>query len=142
METISLLNQNPDYYILWAYGLYIPITLFLTFYVARKLFKNGIVYMRDIFQGREELAISTNRLFETGFYLLNIGFALWILQMNNIDSSRDLVESLSQKVGGFSIYLGLALFLNLFLFFRGKKVARINRENQERMLQRTSPQGI
>lgn len=142
METISLLNQNPDYYILWAYGLYIPITLFLTFYVARKLFKNGIVYMRDIFHGREELALSTNRLFETGFYLLNIGFALWILQMNNIDSSRDLVESLSQKVGGFSIYLGLALFLNLFLFFRGKKVARINRENRERMLQRTSPQGI
>lgn len=142
METISQIPQNPDYYILWAYGIYIPITLFLTLYVARKLFKNGIVYMRDIFHGREELAISTNRLFETGFYLLNIGFALWILRMNYIDSSRDLVEALSQKVGGFSIYLGIVLFLNLFLFFRGKKVARINRENRERMQQRTTPQGI
>lgn len=124
--------ENPDYYTLLAYGIYIPITLFLTFYVARKLFKNGIVYMRDIFHGREELALSTNRLFETGFYLLNIGFALWILEMNYIDSSRDLVEALSQKVGGFSIYLGLALFFNLFLFFRGKKAARLSQEIRER----------
>lgn len=135
METISQIHQNPDYYILWAYGIYIPITLLLTFYVARKLFKNGLVYMRDIFHGREELAISTNKLFETGFYLLNIGFALWILEMNYLDSSRDMVEALSQKIGGFSIYLGVVLFLNLFLFFRGKKAARISREIKERQQQ-------
>ena len=131
MNTISTI-ENPDFFILLAYGFYIPITLLLTFYVARKLFKNGLVYMRDIFQGREELAVSTNRLFETGFYLLNIGFALWILEMNYINSSRDLVEALSQKVGGFSIYLGVVLFFNLFLFFRGKKVSRLNREMRER----------
>ena len=113
--------ENPDFYTLWAYGIYIPVTVALTIYVSRKLFKNGLVYMRDIFQGREELALSTNRLFETGFYLLNIGFALWILEMHYLDSTRDLVESLSQKVGGFSIYLGVVLFLNLFLFFRGKR---------------------
>ncbi len=124
--------ENPDFYTLWAYGFYIPITLILTYYVARKLFKNGLVYMRDIFHGREELALSTNRLFETGFYLLNIGYALWILEMNYIDSTRDLVEALSEKVGGFSIYLGAVLFLNLFLFFKGKKAARISREQRER----------
>lgn len=135
MNVITPLTDNPDYYILWAYGIYIPITLLLTFYVARKLFKNGLVYMRDIFHGREELAISTNKLFETGFYLLNIGFALWILEMNYLDSSRDMVEALSQKIGGFSIYLGVVLFLNLFLFFRGKKAARISREIKERQQQ-------
>ena len=127
--------ENPDFYTLWAYGIYIPVTVALTIYVSRKLFKNGLVYMRDIFQGREELALSTNRLFETGFYLLNIGFALWILEMHYLDSTRDLVESLSQKVGGFSIYLGVVLFLNLFLVLRGKKAARINREIRERQQQ-------
>lgn len=124
--------ENPDFFTLWAYAIYIPLTLLLTFYVARKLFKNGLVYMRDIFSGREELAVSTNRLFETGFYLLNIGFALWIMEMRYIDSTRELMEGLSHKVGGFSIYLGAVLFLNLFLFFRGKKAARINREMRER----------
>jgi len=135
MNTVELITRDPDFYILWAYAIYIPITVGLTLYVARKLFKNGIVYMRDIFHGKEELAISTNRLFETGFYLLNIGFALWILEMNYLDSTRDTIEALSQKVGGFSIYLGVVLFLNLFLFFRGKKAARINREFRERQAQ-------
>jgi hypothetical protein len=138
MNDFSLLTENPDYYILWAYVIYIPSALLLTFYVARKLFKNGIVYMRDIFHGREELALSTNKLFETGFYLLNIGFALWILEMNYLDSTRDLVEALSQKIGGFSIYLGAILFFNLFLFFRGKKAARISREIQDQRELRAS----
>lgn len=131
MNTIVPID-NPDFYTLWAYAIYIPLTLILTFYVARKLFKNGLVYMRDIFSGREELAVSTNRLFETGFYLLNIGFALWIMEMRYINSMRELMEGLSHKVGGFSIYLGVVLFFNLFLFFRGKKAARISQELRER----------
>ena len=36
---------------------------------------------------------------------------------------NELVERLSYKIGGFSIYLGLMLFLNLYFFFRGKRKA-------------------
>jgi F0F1-type ATP synthase assembly protein I len=36
------------------------------------------------------------------------------------------MEELSSKLGGFSIYLGITLFFNLFLFFRGKKKAKEN----------------
>ena len=82
-----------------AYAIYIPIALVLTWLVARNLFKNGLVYMRDIFNGREEIAVSTNQLFKTGFYLLNVGFALWILKMTYLDSSQKLIEALSQKIG-------------------------------------------
>ena len=80
--------------------------------------------MLDIFKGREEIANATNKLFETGFYLLNFGFALMILKMNMYDNSYQvLIEKLSYKIGGFSIYLGLMLFLNLYFFFRGKRKA-------------------
>ncbi len=81
--------------------------------------------MLDIFRGRSEIALSTNRLFETGFYLLNIGCALHIIEMNldRESSYQKLVEELSYKVGGFSIYLGIMLFINLYLFFRGKRKA-------------------
>ena len=80
--------------------------------------------MLDIFKGREEIANATNKLFETGFYLLNLGFALMILEMNMYDNSYQvLIEKLSYKIGGFSIYLGIMLFLNLFFFFRGKRKA-------------------
>jgi F0F1-type ATP synthase assembly protein I len=34
-----------------------------------------------------------------------------------------MIEELSSKIGGFSIYLGIMLFINLYLFFRGKRKA-------------------
>jgi len=111
-----------------AYYIYLPIAIALTFYVATILFNNSKVYMRDIFNNREEIAISTNSLFRIGFYLLNLGFALFILPISEIlDNNQRLIEALSLKIGGFSIYLGFMLFVNLFLFFRGKKVAKMKR---------------
>ena len=110
--------------ILIGYAIYLPIALFLTYYVSKTLFKNSKIYMLDIFKGREEIANATNKLFETGFYLLNLGFALMILEMNMYDDTYQvLIEKLSYKIGGFSIYLGLMLFLNLYFFFRGKRKA-------------------
>ncbi|PXY43967.1 hypothetical protein [Flavobacterium hydrophilum] len=111
--------------ILIGYSIYLPIALFLTYYVSKTLFKNGKIFMLDIFKGREDIADATNRLFETGFYLLNIGFALMILQLQlGQDSYQELIEKLSYKIGGFSIYLGVMLFFNLYFFFRGKRKAK------------------
>ncbi len=110
--------------ILIGYAIYLPIALFLTYYVSKTLFRNSKIYMLDIFKGREEIANATNKLFETGFYLLNLGFALMILEMNMYDDTYQiLIEKLSYKIGGFSIYLGIMLFLNLYFFFRGKRKA-------------------
>jgi len=43
-----------------------------------------------------------------------------------------LIEELSYKIGGFTIYLGLMLFLNLYFFFRGKRKAR-ETQTEERL---------
>ncbi|RLJ76629.1 hypothetical protein [Pedobacter alluvionis] len=113
--------------ILIGYAFYLPIALFLTFYVSKTLFKNSKIYMLDIFKGREEIANATNKLFETGFYLLNIGFALLIMKITiSANDYRSLVEALSSKIGGFAIYLGIMLFINLYFFFRGKRKAKEN----------------
>lgn len=120
--------------ILIGYAIYLPIALFLTYYVSKTLFKNSKIYMLDIFKGREEIANATNKLFETGFYLLNLGFALMILEIYLYkDSYQELIEKLSYKIGGFSIYLGIMLFLNLFFFFRGKRKAS-QAQTEQRMV--------
>ena len=109
-----------------AYLIYLPVIIVLTWYVAHTLFKNSKVFMLDIFSGKEQIAYSTNTLFETGFYLLNLGFALLIMEVSfQIESSRSLVEILSSKVGGFAIYLGIMLFFNLYLFFRGRRISKM-----------------
>jgi hypothetical protein len=122
-----------------AYAIYLPVVIFLTLFVAKTLFKNGKVFMLDIFRGREEIAFATNKLFEVGFYLMNIGFALLILKMSY--APRDVqstIEVLSYKIGGFSIYLGIMLFLNLYLFFRGKSKSKENMQRNA-MLKMTPP---
>lgn len=113
--------------ILIGYAIYLPIAIGLTIYVSKTLFKNSLVYMTDIFKGKEEIANATNKLFETGFYLLNLGFALMILELYLYkDSYQELIEKLSYKIGGFAIYLGIMLFVNLYFFFRGKRKAKEN----------------
>ena len=108
-----------------AYLIYLPIVIVLTWYVAHVLFRNSKVFMNDIFNGKIDIATSTNRLFETGFYLLNLGFALKIMEIaGDIGNNRSMLEILSSKIGGFSIYLGIMLFLNMYLFFRGRRISR------------------
>ena len=88
-----------------TYLVYLPVVLLLTLYVARSLFKNGRVFMLDIFRGKTEIADSTNRLFEVGFYLINIGFALRIMEVNGYwaenlyDTNQEVVETLAGKIG-------------------------------------------
>jgi len=83
--------------------------------------------MTNIFKVKEEIAKATNKLFETGFYLLNLGFALMILELYLYkDSYQELIEKLSYKIGGFEIYLGIMLLVNLYFFLEEK-------EKQERI---------
>lgn len=112
-----------------GYFIYVPVALVLTYYVARTLFKNSTVFMLAIFKGQEDIAKATNTLFKVGFYLLNVGFALLILKISAYDFNetyQSLIEILSRKIGGFSIYLGMMLFFNMLLFFRGSKKSRAN----------------
>ena len=114
--------------IIIGYIIYLPIVIILTIYISKKLFKNGRLFMIDIFKGKEDIALATNKLFEIGFYLINIGFALYIMEIypgkTYEISYQTLMEILSKKIGGFTIYLGLMLFLNLFLFFRGRSKSK------------------
>jgi len=115
--------------IIIGYSIYLPVVITLTILVARSLFRNSMIYMLDIFNGREEIAVATNNLFKTGFYMLNIGFALYILEIQlYANSYQNLMELLSVKIGGFSIYLGIMLFLHLYLFFRGKRKSQEPKE--------------
>jgi len=114
--------------IIIAYATYLPIAILLTYYVARNLFRNSEIFMLEIFRGKKDIALATNKLFEIGFYLLNIGYVLLILKTTYINSYQDVIERVSFKLGGVSIYLGILLFFNLYLLFRGKKASKQNGE--------------
>ncbi|WP_405608492.1 hypothetical protein [Polaribacter sp. Asnod1-A03] len=109
-----------------AYIIYLPITIGLTTLVSQNLFKNSKIFMLDIFNQKAEIAMATNKLFKIGFYLLNIGFALRIIKISNLINYTDLVETLSSKVGGFSIYLGIVMIAFILFFLKGRKASKEN----------------
>lgn len=115
------MNTNLE---LIAYLIYLPIAIGLTTFVSNNLFKNSRIFMLDIFNQKEEIALATNKLFKIGFYLLNIGFALRIIKIYNLNGYKDLVESLSEKIGGFSVYLGIVMVLFIILFLKGRKASK------------------
>ncbi|WP_080779795.1 hypothetical protein [Chryseobacterium phocaeense] len=110
-----------------AYMIYLPIVIALTVLVSQFLFKNSKTFMIDIFHQKKDIAMATNSLFKIGFYLLNIGFALCIIEFFQIETIERLVVALSKKIGGFSIYLGIMMLFNLLLFLKGRKHA-MNKE--------------
>lgn len=110
-----------------AYMIYLPIVITLTVFVSQFLFQNSKTFMIDIFHQKEDIAMATNSLFKIGFYLLNIGFALCIIEFYEINTLESLVVDMSEKIGKFSIYLGIMMLLNLLLFLKGRKHA-INKE--------------
>ena len=53
--------------ILIGYLIYLPIAIGLTLFVSKILFKNGRLFMIEIFHGKQEIALATNQLFKMGF---------------------------------------------------------------------------
>lgn len=109
-----------------AYIIYLPITIGLTTLVSQHLFKNSKIFMLDIFNQKVEIAMATNKLFKIGFYLLNIGFAMRIIKIYGLVDYKDLVETLSSKIGGFSIYLGIVMIAFILFFLKGRKASKEN----------------
>lgn len=113
--------------IIIAYFVYLPIVIGLTIFVSKRLFESGKSFMIEIFRGQENIALATNKLFKVGFYLVNIGMGLILMKITNNSyniGNQTLIEVMGLKIGSFSMYLGIMLFLNLFLFLRGRKVTR------------------
>ncbi len=111
-------------YIISTYVTYLVVTIALTIWVAKTLFKNGKVFLIDIFHGNKELADSVNNLLLVGFYLINIGYAVYTLQVHSsIVNPQEMIEMLSVKVGFIILLLGAMHFFNLFVFFKLRKKA-------------------
>ena len=102
-----------------TYAVYLLISVALTIWVARTLYKRGAIFLVDAFHGNSELADSVNHLLVVGFYLINIGFVSLALKTGAIIvTSRAAIELLSDKMGMVLLTLGGMHFFNLFVFSR------------------------
>jgi len=113
--------------VVWTYVIYLMISVALTVWVARTLFKNGRVFLVDTFAGNEALADSVNQLLVVGFYLINIGYVTLALKYGDKPGDvQQVFEALSTKIGWVLLTLGGMHFFNLFVFSKMRRRALLS----------------
>jgi hypothetical protein len=107
-----------------VYIAYAAIAVGLTIWLARVLFRNGAVFLQDVFKDNQPMAEAVNRLLVVGFYLLNLGYACLLLKAQRSETSIGAIETLATKLGLLLLSLGAIHFFNLFLFHRMRRRAQ------------------
>ena len=129
--------------IITAYLLYLIVSISITIWVATTLFKNGKVFLLDIFHGHQELADSVNRLLLAGFYLINVGYMVYTLRIvEAVPNAQIMIEELSRKIGWIILILGGMHFFNLFVFFKLRKRALHEKRMNETFRQVYEPKNL
>jgi hypothetical protein len=104
--------------LLLVYGTYTAAVIGLTTWLARTLFTNGAVFLRDVFPDRTDLAEAVNRLLVTGFAMLNLGYGFFLLRGGRADNPAQAFEVLANKLGILLVSLAVIHFVNLAVFHR------------------------
>ena len=104
--------------IVLVYSLYVAVAVGLTIWLARALFRNGTVFLEDVFEGQEGLAASVNHLLVTGFYMLNLGYALYILRASRGMDAFAATQFLINRLAVLLVSLAAIHFVNVFVFWR------------------------
>jgi len=100
---------------------YLVVSVALTIWVARTLYRNGQVFLDEAL-GDERLAKSVNHLLVVGFYLINLGYVALALKVTGrVGDVTQAVESLSVKLGLVLLVLGGLHFFNLFVLSRFRR---------------------
>lgn len=117
-----------DRYLLPVYGVYITCAVGLTVWLARTLFRSGSTFLADVFSDKQELATAVNRLLVTGFFMINLGFSLMLMQSGTANSATQAFQLLSVKLGVLLFVLAVIHFVNLAVFFK------LRQHRQQRLL--------
>jgi hypothetical protein len=103
-------------YVAACYFSYLAISVVLTMWVARTLYRSGRVFLLDAFQGNEALADSVNHLLVVGFYLINVGYIVLALKTTSaLSTMREMIELESAKIGTVLLILGIMHAFNILV---------------------------
>ena len=108
-------------YLIFVWLVYAGVSISLTYFLARTLFKHGAVFLRNVFKETPELAHSVNVLLVVGFYMLNLGYAALLLRPGSFATKATAVSAsayLVNKLGVLLVSLGVIHFVNMAVIYR------------------------
>ena len=105
-----------------TYIFYLLISVYITVVVGKRLYVHGQVYTCEIFV-EKELNQYVNKLLLVGYYLLNIGYAFFVLIfIPDVKSMADLIAVVATHTGMNVLGLGLMHYANLTWLYLYKRI--------------------
>lgn len=104
-------------YLVLTYAIYTAAALVLTGVLARTLFRNGKVFLEDVFDS-PGLADAVNHLLVVGFYMLQLGYAFMIFRTRDAATALEATRLLVNNLGILLLSLGLIHFVNVIVFWK------------------------
>ena len=101
-----------------VYLAYVTVAVTLTAWLARTLFRNGTEFLHDVFKERPGLADALNHLLVVGFYMVNMGYALWVLRAGEGLGAFASLQFLLNRLAILLLSLGALHFANVLVFWR------------------------
>lgn len=105
-------------YLVPVYAAYLVTTVALCAWLARTLFRNGALFLRDVFPDRPEMAEAVNHLLVTGFAMVNLGYGFFMMKADGAADATEAFEVLAQKLGILLCSLAAVHFVNLIVFHK------------------------
>ena len=103
-------------YNILSYGLYLPITFYITILVGRELHKAGKYFVCEMIRHDKAFANAVNNSLLIGYYLINLGYVtIMISSWQEITCFTSLLITLCDKIGIILITLGFIHFMNMLV---------------------------
>ena len=99
-----------------TYSIYLPIIAFIMVKIGWLFYNHGEVFLLNIFEENTALVKSINNLLLIGYYLVNLGYAVFSLAYwETVESVIQIFNTLGEHLGTIIIALALLHYNNVFL---------------------------
>lgn len=117
-----------------TYGFYLAISLLITFRVGGLLNQYGLVFLTNQLDGNHRLALAINNLLLIGYYLINIGYILLILNLGGselLDGGLDAqLNFLTRNLGLVTLMLGAMHMILMYVLANWHPTISFNEKQQ------------
>lgn len=103
-------------YLVPVYATYLVAVIGLCAWLAITLFRNGAVFLEDVFEDRPAMAQAVNRLLVTGFAMVNLGYGFFLVNGGTATDGAEAFQILARKLGILLVSLAAVHFVNLYVF--------------------------
>jgi hypothetical protein len=112
------MNDTSTSYLVPVYATYLVAAIGLVAWLAITLYRNGAVFLDDVFPDRPEMARAVNHLLVTGFAMFNLGYGFFLMTTSEAVDATEAFEVLARKLGILLVSLAVFHFGNMIVLHK------------------------